>query len=360
MAVPLRSGLNKARDVSHYKITPSVETSTSIDAIPMTPEERQTITSYGTYIYHNSVNAIMTVAGYGLSILGIFIAIQILVTKSLTVSRVALLACLIMSLIALTGTTFFSGAFPLIQVQSLFIEIKPGVQGALEAQNQVEKKNLLPLYYIPSWAMTVAGLLSDAVVVWRAWVLFQQERLWKVTLALLMIVNIGINIAGCIWDSIEVTITGSSSSSILDWVSVAVSLVVNVFATGLIAWKAWSYHRIVADAAIRRRTKVENMLLLMIESGAVYCIMQVVFIVASLLDIYAPVSGWFGQILGIIETMAPIATAWYPIAVITLINMGHSSVVETFHIRQTTVGTGREGHISSMTVHSNTGRTPFQ
>ncbi|KIK52632.1 hypothetical protein GYMLUDRAFT_251007 [Collybiopsis luxurians FD-317 M1] len=118
--------------------------------------------------------------------------------------------------------------------------------------------------------------------------------------------------------------------------------------------------RIVADAAIRRRTKVENMLLFMIESGAVYCMMQAVFIVASLLDIYAPVSSWFGQILGIIETMAPIATAWYRIAVITLINMGHSPVVETFHISQTTVGTDREGHISSMAVLSNAERVHFK
>ena len=36
------------------------------------------------------------------------------------------------------------------------------------------------------------GALSDAVVVWRAWVLFQQDRLWKITLALFMIVNIGV------------------------------------------------------------------------------------------------------------------------------------------------------------------------
>ncbi|KIK64627.1 hypothetical protein GYMLUDRAFT_240597 [Collybiopsis luxurians FD-317 M1] len=44
----------------------------------MTPEERQIIASYAASIYFNTISMIVTVTGFGISALGIFIATRIL------------------------------------------------------------------------------------------------------------------------------------------------------------------------------------------------------------------------------------------------------------------------------------------
>ncbi|KIK57387.1 hypothetical protein GYMLUDRAFT_247029 [Collybiopsis luxurians FD-317 M1] len=83
--------------------------------------------------------------------------------------------------------------------------------------------------------MATSILLSDFIVIWRAWTLFWEEKHWKVALALLMIVNIGTSIADCILDDIDLKVEESDSSISLDWTSGVVSLLVNMFGTGLIA-----------------------------------------------------------------------------------------------------------------------------
>ncbi|KIK66396.1 hypothetical protein GYMLUDRAFT_239355 [Collybiopsis luxurians FD-317 M1] len=170
----------------------------------MTPGEQQILTFYATVIYNNIVSAILVgVTGFGLSALGLLIAGHILVTKSLTHSRIVLLVCLIITFISLTWTTFCDVAFPLIQDQVTFVQVKPNVQGALEAAAQRSNQKALPIDYMENWPMSISVLLSDFIVVWRAWVLFQQERLCKVALAILMIVNIGAQIADDILDDID-------------------------------------------------------------------------------------------------------------------------------------------------------------
>ncbi|KIK52228.1 hypothetical protein GYMLUDRAFT_970649 [Collybiopsis luxurians FD-317 M1] len=144
-----------------------------------------------------------------------------------------------MTFIALTWVTFVEGAVSIMQDRVDFIQIKSNAQGGLEAQSQILDKEILPLAYMDSWGLTVSMLCSDFIVVWRAWVLFQQERLWKIALVLSMIVNIGIQLADCILDDININVFTSNSSMILDWLSLVVSLVVNMLATGLISWKAW-------------------------------------------------------------------------------------------------------------------------
>ncbi|KIK57503.1 hypothetical protein GYMLUDRAFT_246852 [Collybiopsis luxurians FD-317 M1] len=206
----------------------------------MTPEEHQTIASCATDIFLNIVvGIIVSVTGYGISVLGLFIATRILVAKSWTHSQVTLFICLIITFVALTWAIFVNVAFPLILGQVVFGKIKPEVRGELDAQAQILNSKILPLNYMANWPLTISAILSDFIVVWRAWALFQQEKLWKVALVLLMIVNIGTQIANCILDNIDVQVVESKPYTILDWLSIVISLVVNMFATGLIAWKAW-------------------------------------------------------------------------------------------------------------------------
>ncbi|KIK53947.1 hypothetical protein GYMLUDRAFT_249981 [Collybiopsis luxurians FD-317 M1] len=220
----------------------------------MTPEEHQIIASYATAVYNNVIaSTIIPATGYGMyapgivqnppfriapvdnglllgiTVLGIIIATHTLVVKSWTHSRILLLVCLTVSFVAMTWTIFADEAFSLIQEPLIFVEVKPEVQGGLEAQAQIADQKTLPLDYLEGWFFTVPALLSDFIVVWRACILFQQERRWKIALTLLMIMNAGVNIADCILDDIEIKVIESNFSTILDLLSIVTSLGVNLF-----------------------------------------------------------------------------------------------------------------------------------
>ncbi|KIK56492.1 hypothetical protein GYMLUDRAFT_47030 [Collybiopsis luxurians FD-317 M1] len=166
-----------------------------------------------------------------------------------------------------------------------------------------------------------------------------------------MTINIGVNVADCIFDDVEVDIIASGSSTVLDWLSLVVSLAVNMFATGLIAWKAWDYHCTMIEAAIHRRTTIENTLLLLIESGAIYCTMQIFSTIFILLNVYGPANSIVGLLSSkVFCPMTIFASAWYPVAVVVLVNTDSFSVVETFHIHQKMDTSWRESYISTTIV----------
>jgi len=213
------------------------------------------------------------------------------------------------------------------------------LEGGIAAQIEASNQKTLVWEYMPGWPTTINLLLSDCIVVWRAWILFQDDKLWKLLLAVLMFANIAINIADCIWDNIEVTIE-VSSSTILDWLSGLISLAVNIIATLLIAWKAWTHHSTMVDALVHRRTRVVNILLLLVESGAVYCGIQSVYVVFILLDTYTAVDLGFSQAMEIITAMSIVVAAFYPISVIILIRTGSSAIVETYYHHETKAGSG--------------------
>ncbi|KAK7044001.1 hypothetical protein VNI00_008169 [Paramarasmius palmivorus] len=100
------------------------------------------------------------------------------------------------------------------------------------------------------------------------------------------------------------------------------SLIVNLSTTSIIALKAWRFRRwIITDLQAiehNKRTRGERVLVLLIESGLLYCISGVICLISSLIrlqdgtlgDIYTPINI---QIAGI-----------YPIVVLLLVSRGQS------------------------------------
>ncbi|KIK57908.1 hypothetical protein GYMLUDRAFT_737035 [Collybiopsis luxurians FD-317 M1] len=299
----------------------------------------------------------MKATAYGIFGLGIFIATRPLITKSWTRSRVILFLCLITILFASTWDVFYIETFEQIATRFTFIETQPSGQGGIEAQLQIAEGRLSPLQFMPPWIGTIAVLLSDSIVVWRAWTFFEHAKLPRYLLAFLMIANIGVNIADCIWADIEVQ-TELTGSTILDWFSGVLSVVVNMVATGLIAWKAWNHHQLMVEAEIRRRSRAEDLLLLLIESGAIYCALQVAYIVVTLINTYAPERLASTPLVApVIETLSVIVAEWYPVAVIILVNKDSSPVLETFQVNRTNMD-NRESHDLTPVDHSDSGLTP--
>ncbi|KAJ4488986.1 hypothetical protein C8J55DRAFT_506739 [Lentinula edodes] len=316
----------------------------------MTPDEQEMVLSFAQSAFFNTVNLIVTITGYGAFVLGTIIAVVSLRRRTWGRSQTILLVCLLIIFSCFTWDIFYSGGFNVSDIRYTFVQTLPG---GLVAQAEASDRKTLAWQYMPSWAATVNLLLSDCIVVWRAWILFRDGKFWKVSLAALMIANIGINVADCIWGNIELSVEIASSTT-LDWLSSIISLIVNIFATILIAFKAWNYHRFMSAVSIRKRTRSENILLLLIESGAIYCGIQSVYGVFILLDVYTVVDSGFSQAMDVITAMSIVAAACYPVAVIILVHNENSLITEIETFQETGAKTVDETHSMGTLVLSNT------
>ncbi|KAK0476166.1 hypothetical protein IW261DRAFT_1492322 [Armillaria novae-zelandiae] len=162
-------------------------------------------------------------------------------------------------------------------------------------------------------------VLTDGVVVWRAWVLCRDEYskslilpLVFLCLALLcVLVTIVLRIT-----ITAITINGhivavhSSSSRALDYLQVSnvvLSLLTNIFSTSIVAIKA-RRHRHWVTSALRMKgrnmTVAERIFILLAESGLIYCLSVIILLIATTIrlpfgtlgDIYAPISVQFAGI----------------------------------------------------------------
>ncbi|KIK63278.1 hypothetical protein GYMLUDRAFT_463331 [Collybiopsis luxurians FD-317 M1] len=109
-------------------------------------------------------------------------------------------------------------------------------------------------------------------------------------------------------------------------------------------------HYTMKESAFCRRTRTQNMLLLFVESGAIYCSIQVLYIVLVLLHIYGPANSILSLTLAIFSVIFAFASAFYPITVIILVNMDNTSVIESFHNNE---GSHRESYSSGITAQLN-------
>ncbi|KAJ6625780.1 hypothetical protein B0H10DRAFT_1942294 [Mycena sp. CBHHK59/15] len=153
-------------------------------------------------------------------------------------------------------------------------------------------------------------VLSDGVVVWRAWVICLRKHrkyLWitivfLVLTALTVVVTIGFRIAAFVESPIANLPKGSFLNTAVDIVQIAtliMSLASNLSATGVVAATAWQHRQTLRAAfADGKKTKADHILGLVVESGVLYCVSAMTVLLSSLIrlphgtlgDIYTPVN----------------------------------------------------------------------
>ncbi|KAJ3755584.1 hypothetical protein EV360DRAFT_72738 [Lentinula raphanica] len=240
--------------------------------------------------------------------LNLAVVISLLVQKStypvrrvssqrLQITRGVIL-CLVMNFVCFTWFAVFQGGTFLIQAKYTLVKSLPG---GLVDQVQLSANRAMAWRFMPVWAVTISNhvlmlqylkiLLSDGIVVWRAWILLQHDNICRLALGCLMVANTAVNIADCIWEDVHVQtdIIALGRPSALDWVSNMLSLLLNACATFLITLKARSQHRMMYDASLHKKTRAQHIMLLLVESGAIYCAMQAVYEVLILLQVYSTV-----------------------------------------------------------------------
>ncbi|KAK0230367.1 hypothetical protein IW262DRAFT_397172 [Armillaria fumosa] len=172
-------------------------------------------------------------------------------------------------------------------------------------------------------------VLTDGVVVWRAWVICRVDYSKSLILPLVFLCLTFLSVLTTIGLRVAITILVNTQHVViphkgidrgLDCLQVAnlvLSLLTNIFSTSIIGIKAWhNRHWITSELPLKRKniTTSERIFALLVESGIIYCLSGLVVLIATLIrlpdgalgDVYTPVNVQFAGI--------------YPAIVLLLIN----------------------------------------
>ncbi|KAF9467074.1 hypothetical protein BDZ94DRAFT_1305576 [Collybia nuda] len=182
------------------------------------------------------------------------------------------------------------------------------------------------------WLLYTQIIISDGVIIWRVVTLMQHRKLAIASLSLLML------------GSTDVTSTTKSSNmalkvaknGALEYSGLGLSLATNTVATATFGYVYWVHKRdMIIGLGRHQPTQAERALVLLVESGVGYCLVQAVFFIA----------GFFGSLVGpknsnaityahlVLLPLFDGLSAIYPTAVIALVNshrtLGHMHSVDS-------------------------------
>ncbi|TRM59589.1 hypothetical protein BD626DRAFT_507656 [Schizophyllum amplum] len=194
-----------------------------------------------------------------------------------------------------------------------------------------------------NWLFRLNFLISDAVLVWRAWVLWPgHKQIQNVLLGCM-----AVTAAGVIADGTLVTVDAVRAADRTGAVSLMMTvplLVTNVAATGCILKKlfgSWeSVHARIASKSLYMRC--ETYCLFGIESGLVYCGISLVTLVAAVIDAGIFTSIWLAVSISL--------TGLYSTFIIVLFLMDKPPVQRHLPATSTTTATTTSGS-RSVTFH---------
>ncbi|KAI0031969.1 hypothetical protein K488DRAFT_86290 [Vararia minispora EC-137] len=173
----------------------------------------------------------------------------------------------------------------------------------------------------------IAIFLNDCIVVWRAWTLWRRSKLVLVTSGLFVLATLGLfATALTLWVRNPALNTARRGTSLpLYFILVfATSIATNLYATVLVGIRTWQYWR-----AIRATTSsapfVFKIMLLLVESGAIYVVIWVVYLLSlfSISDRLFDANFYF-------NCSVPYAVAMYPAILFILVGLRHSAQDEVF------------------------------
>ncbi|KAL1759422.1 hypothetical protein FB107DRAFT_270993 [Schizophyllum commune] len=118
--------------------------------------------------------------------------------------------------------------------------------------------------------------MSDAIVIWRAWVLWRDNTIVKAILCLCMAGSLVLPIVECVYWVKDAM--GEPIPHLMSLMVTTPLLVTNTVTTVLVGCQVWYYRRNIKGAIgpWKRSTQVEKVLLLLLESGFAYCLIWAV------------------------------------------------------------------------------------
>ncbi|PIL25586.1 hypothetical protein GSI_11333 [Ganoderma sinense ZZ0214-1] len=191
-------------------------------------------------------------------------------------------------------------------------------------------------------ALAINVTLGDAIVWWRVWVLWSRNRLVLALVCALLLATLSFGIAdasytcggtlasfqvlGPRYGSTTVTAVGSLfTNSGFGFVAICFSLLSNAASTGMVGFKAWRHRR---DTRVLGTTRVEGLLVLLVESGVAYCVLWVFILASQIAWIASPTTlgatSWSTGIVYFTEGCLIAFVGIYPTLIIALVALNKS------------------------------------
>ncbi|KAI0063678.1 hypothetical protein BV25DRAFT_1915153 [Artomyces pyxidatus] len=203
---------------------------------------------------------------YGVYMLLFMVALTVLIPKPKTIANVCMLVV----------TSVMFGIVSLRIVLHIYLEDVATLSYRTVIYLILER-------YLP----TVNFVLGDAIVAWRAWVIWDCSYRIVVIPVLLLAVTTAIVTAELV--------SGVRFAASLAWeeglgysfetdlrIAVALTLGTNLIVTGLIGYRTWIRHRTVTPRQVRvGHDRIQALLILLIESGALYCCIWIAYLSAA-------------------------------------------------------------------------------
>ncbi|KAL1704146.1 hypothetical protein EV121DRAFT_206480 [Schizophyllum commune] len=171
--------------------------------------------------------------------------------------------------------------------------------------------------------------VSDAIVVWRAWVLWPNSRPAKGALCVCLAGSLVGVIVECVW-TVEDLVEGEPAIRTL--MMTVPLLATNIVATVLVGIQVWIYRRDIKGSfgPVTKTTRVEKVLLLLVESGLVYCLIWVIYLVINLTEGPNTLMAY-----GVISTAYHTIAGIYPTLIVLAVAMQRTSMSTTFGAQPT-------------------------
>ncbi|KAI0049827.1 hypothetical protein FA95DRAFT_1556334 [Auriscalpium vulgare] len=160
---------------------------------------------------------------------------------------------------------------------------------------------------------TLNFVLGDGIVMWRAYIIWERNRRILVVSCLLLLIMLGASL----WQIIYTIFRVQSNIDHAYEDGLFMTLPINVVTTGLTGYRAWRHYRSSSVVKIRiGRDRVLTILLLLVESGALYCAIWVAVISVCV----RPASTVSVSSIGseIVAAALPHIGGMYPTAIIVL------------------------------------------
>lgn len=218
----------------------------------------------------------------------------------------------------------------------------------LNSQSAIVNAKSAPFDIALYWAQQISLLLNDAVVIWRAWILYTDKPVVMFSLSLVFCATLATGFAATALISqltaIEnsVSSSGVSASGVSTWklrmantlslAATASSLATNVFATTLILIQLWMHHKFIDGSGLNRHslTSSQRILLFLVEAGFIFCIGQALdLFINTYANIHVNITFVAYLIMDLLDVIFLASMPLY-LPVIILLAENNRTIVETF------------------------------
>ncbi|RPD53458.1 hypothetical protein L227DRAFT_616955 [Lentinus tigrinus ALCF2SS1-6] len=282
------------------------------------------------YLRENTINLALSTTFFGLSTVLAVVAAYVLFSKNIKRRATALMLAAIVIMWASTAAYWISTLTVAARVFSKLPDLTSQILGGVadmqacmtsswrsdtgafgDSECPLDIPDVPVFLHEASWTQdlantastTVSVVIGDAIVWWRAWVLWPNSRLVHLVCILMLLLTVTSGVVDIVLPAHSVapstrgdlgSITYDDSTQFLlsgdVWAIVVccVSLLTNVIATALIAYRAWQHRRNIVTYLKESspNTQVERTLALLVESGLLYCGFWIVVTIYGTTDIF--------------------------------------------------------------------------